>query len=259
MFKRGSNAPLLAKIKDLKGYDFMERQLPKHIGIIMDGNGRWAKKRGLKRWDGHKEGANVFRKICSYACDIGIKSITFYAFSTENWRRPPEEVAAIMELFREYLGEAEDRENENIRKGMQMHFIGRRDDMPEDIVSLMETAEENSKDASRIKVNIAINYGGRLEIVEAVRKIAQKVKAGEIQPEDISEDDISANIYTAGQDDPDLIIRPSGEYRLSNFLLWQSAYSEFWFSDILWPDFTTDDLDRAIDDYNNRSRRFGGV
>ena len=131
--------------------------------------------------------------------------------------------------------------------------------MPEDIVSLMETAEENSKDASRIKVNIAINYGGRLEIVEAVRKIAQKVKDGEIQPEDITEDDISANLYTAGQDDPDLIIRPSGEYRLSNFLLWQSAYSEFWFSDILWPDFTTDDLDRAIDDYNNRSRRFGGV
>ena len=243
----------------MKGYDFMERQLPKHIGIIMDGNGRWAKKRGLNRWDGHKEGANVFRKICSYACDIGIKSITFYAFSTENWRRPPEEVEAIMDLFREYLGEAEDRENENIKKGMQMHFIGRRDDMPDDIVSLMETAEENSKNASKIKVNIAINYGGRLEIVEAVKKIAEKVKNGEIQPEDITEDDISNNIYTAGQDDPDLIIRPSGEYRLSNFLLWQSAYSEFWFSDILWPDFTTDDLDRAIDDYNNRNRRFGGV
>ena len=243
----------------MKGYDFMERQLPKHIGIIMDGNGRWAKKRGLNRWDGHKEGANVFRKICSYACDIGIKSITFYAFSTENWRRPPEEVEAIMDLFREYLGEAEDRENENIKKGMQMHFIGRRDDMPDDIVSLMETAEENSKNASKIKVSIAINYGGRLEIVEAVKKIAEKVKNGEIQPEDITEDDISNNIYTAGQDDPDLIIRPSGEYRLSNFLLWQSAYSEFWFSDILWPDFTTDDLDRAIDDYNNRNRRFGGV
>ncbi len=225
----------------------------------MDGNGRWAKQRGLRRWDGHKEGANVFRKICSYACDIGIKSITFYAFSTENWRRPPEEVAAIMDLFRDYLGEAEDRENENIKKGMQMHFIGRRDDMPDDIVSLMETAEENSKDANRIKVNIAINYGGRLEIVEAVRKIAQKVKDGEMNPEDISEDDISANVYTAGQSDPDLIIRPSGELRLSNFLLWQSAYSELWFSDILWPDFTTDDLDKAIDDYNNRNRRFGGV
>ena len=225
----------------------------------MDGNGRWAKKRGLNRWDGHKEGANVFRKICSYACDIGIKSITFYAFSTENWRRPPDEVEAIMDLFRDYLGEAEDRENENIRKGMQMHFIGRRDDMPDDIVSLMETAEENSKDANKIKVNIAINYGGRLEIVDAVRKLAQKVKDGEMEPEDITEDSISANIYTAGQSDPDLIIRPSGEYRLSNFLLWQSAYSEFWFSDILWPDFTTDDLDKAIDDYNNRNRRFGGV
>ena len=237
----------------------MERKLPEHIGIIMDGNGRWAKQRGLRRWDGHKEGANVFRKICSYACDIGIKSITFYAFSTENWRRPPEEVAAIMDLFRDYLGEAEDRENENIKKGMQMHFIGRRDDMPDDIVSLMETAEENSKNANRIKVNIAINYGGRLEIVEAVRKIAQKVKDGEMNPEDISEDDISANVYTAGQSDPDLIIRPSGELRLSNFLLWQSAYSELWFSDILWPDFTTDDLDKAIDDYNNRNRRFGGV
>ena len=237
----------------------MERQLPEHIGIIMDGNGRWAKKRGLNRWDGHKEGANVFRRICSYACDIGIKSITFYAFSTENWRRPPEEVAAIMDLFRDYLGEAEDRENENIQKGMQMHFIGRRDDMPDDIVSLMETAEENSKDANRIKVNIAINYGGRLEIVDAVKKIAEKVKNGEMEPEDITEDDISANVYTAGQGDPDLIIRPSGELRLSNFLLWQSAYSELWFSDILWPDFTTDDLDKAIDDYNNRNRRFGGV
>ncbi len=237
----------------------MERKLPEHIGIIMDGNGRWAKQRGLNRWDGHKEGANVFRKICSYACDIGIKSITFYAFSTENWRRPPEEVAAIMDLFRDYLGEAEDRENENIKKGMQMHFIGRRDDMPDDIVSLMETAEENSKDANRIKVNIAINYGGRLEIVEAVRKLAQKVKNGEMNPEDITEQSISDNIYTAGQADPDLIIRPSGELRLSNFLLWQSAYSELWFSDILWPDFTTDDLDKAIDDYNNRNRRFGGV
>ena len=237
----------------------MERNLPKHIGIIMDGNGRWAKQRGLNRWDGHKEGANVFREICDYACEIGIESITFYAFSTENWRRPPEEVAAIMELFREYLGEAEDRENENLKKGMRMHFIGRRDDMPDDIVSLMETAEENSKDATKIDVNIAINYGGRLEIVDAVKKIASDVANGILRPEDISEDDISKNIYTAGQPDPDLIIRPSGEYRLSNFLLWQSAYSEFWFSDILWPDFTPADLEKAIDDYNNRNRRFGGV
>ena len=237
----------------------MSRNIPEHIGVIMDGNGRWAKKRGLNRWDGHKEGAKVFRKICDYACEIGVKSITFYAFSTENWRRPPEEIEAIMELFREYLGEAEERENENVVKGMRMHFIGRRDDMPDDIVSLMETAEQNSRSATKIDVNIAINYGGRLEIVDAVKKIAAKVRSGEMTPDEITEQDISDNIYTAGQPDPDLIIRPSGEYRLSNFLLWQSAYSEFWFSDILWPDFTTDDFDRAIDDYNHRNRRFGGV
>ena len=140
-----------------------------------------------------------------------------------------------------------------------MRFIGKRDDMPEDIVSLMETAEENSKNATRINVNIAINYGSRMEITEAAQKLAQKAANGEIKPEDITEKDVSDNLYTAGQDDPDLIIRPSGEYRQSNFLLWQSAYSEFWFSDILWPDFTTDDFDRAIEDYNSRNRRFGGV
>ena len=237
----------------------MSSNIPEHIGVIMDGNGRWAKKRGLNRWDGHKEGAKVFRKICDYACEIGVKSITFYAFSTENWRRPPEEIEAIMELFREYLGEAEERANEIVEKGMRMHFIGRRDNMPDDIVSLMETAEQNSRSATKIDVNIAINYGGRLEIVDAVKKIAAKVRSGEMTPDEITEQDISDNIYTAGQPDPDLIIRPSGEYRLSNFLLWQSAYSEFWFSDILWPDFTTDDFDRAIDDYNHRNRRFGGV
>lgn len=237
----------------------MKRTLPKHIGIIMDGNGRWAKQKGLDRWQGHKKGANVFRQICDYACDIGIKTITFYAFSTENWRRPPEEVDAIMELFREYLGEAEDRENENYEKGMKMRFIGQRDDLPDDIISLMQTAEENSKNACKINVNIAINYGGRLEIVQAVKKIAEKAANGEIKPEDITEADISENLYTAGLDDPDLIIRPSGEFRLSNFLLWQSAYSEFWFSNILWPDFTPADLEQAIDDFNARNRRFGGV
>ena len=140
-----------------------------------------------------------------------------------------------------------------------MRFIGKRDNMPEDIVSLMETAKENSKNATRINVNIAINYGSRMEITEAAQKLAQKAANGEIKPEDITEKDVSDNLYTAGQDDPDLIIRPSGEYRQSNFLLWQSAYSEFWFSDILWPDFTTDDFDRAIEDYNSRNRRFGGV
>ena len=237
----------------------MERKIPEHIGIIMDGNGRWAKLRGLPRSEGHKAGANVFRKICEYAGEIGVKYITFYAFSTENWRRPPEEVNALMNLFRDYLDEAEERQEENKQKGMRIHFIGHREGVPMDIISRFETTERDSKDADKIDVNIAINYGGRLEIVDAVKKIAQKVKDGEINPEDITEQDISDNIYTAGQADPDLIIRPSGEYRLSNFLIWQSAYSEFWFSDILWPDFTEADLDKAIDDFNNRNRRFGGV
>ena len=237
----------------------MERKIPEHIGIIMDGNGRWAKQRNLPRSEGHKAGANVFRKICEYAGEIGVKYITFYAFSTENWRRPPEEVNALMNLFRDYLDEAEERQEENKQKGMRIHFIGHREGVPMDLISRFETTERDSMDADRIDVNIAINYGGRLEIVDAVKKIAQKVKDGEINPEDITEQDISDNIYTAGQADPDLIIRPSGEYRLSNFLIWQSAYSEFWFSDILWPDFTEADLDKAIDDFNNRNRRFGGV
>lgn len=236
-----------------------ERKVPKHIGIIMDGNGRWATMRGLPRSEGHKAGANAFRKICDYACEIGLESITFYAFSTENWRRPPEEVSALMDLFRQYLYEAEDRKLENLKKGMRISFIGHREGVPQDLIELFDNTEEGTKEANRTNVNLAINYGGRLEIVDAVKILAQKVKNGELNPEDITEDSISEYVYTAGQPDPDLIIRPSGEYRLSNFLLWQSAYSEFWFSDILWPDFTPEDLDRAIDDFNNRNRRFGGV
>lgn len=236
-----------------------ERKIPKHIGIIMDGNGRWATMRGLPRSEGHKAGANAFRKICDYACEIGLESITFYAFSTENWRRPPEEVSALMNLFRQYLYEAEDRKLENIQKGMHIRFIGHREGIPEDLIELFDNTEKGTEEAHRTNVNLAINYGGRLEIVDAVKILAQKVKNGELNPEDITEDSISEYVYTAGQADPDLIIRPSGEYRLSNFLLWQSAYSEFWFSDILWPDFTPEDLDRAIDDFNNRNRRFGGV
>lgn len=235
------------------------RNVPEHIGIIMDGNGRWAKQRGLPRSEGHKAGAKVFKQICDYAGEIGIKYITFYAFSTENWKRPPEEVSSLMDLFREYMHEAEDRKAENLQKGMRMHFIGHREGIPEDLLNLFDTSEEESKDADKYDVNIAINYGGRLEIVDAVKQLGEKIKSGELDPDDITEADISSHLYTAGQSDPDLIIRPSGEYRLSNFLTWQSAYSELWFSDILWPDFTPADLDKAIDDYNKRNRRFGGV
>ena len=233
--------------------------LPEHIGVIMDGNGRWAKQRGLERSAGHKAGADVFRRICDYAAEIGIKYITFYAFSTENWKRPAGEVSAIMDLFRDYLFEAQEREEENIAKGMRIRYIGDRTALPEDIVRLIEQLENQSADKTTITVNLAVNYGGRDEILNAVKRLAKKVEAGELKAENITLNDIDGNLYTAGQPDPDLIIRPSGEYRLSNFLIWQAAYSEFWFSDILWPDFTSDDLDKAIIEYSKRNRRFGGV
>ena len=233
--------------------------LPRHIGIIMDGNGRWAKQRGLPRSEWHKAGAKTFRAICDYGAELGIECLTFYAFSTENWKRPADEVAAIMNLFRDYLTEAEEREEENAVKGMRIRYIGDRTALPADIVDMIDKLEENSADKRTITINLAVNYGGRDEILHAVRAVAQKVQAGELKAQDITLNDIDGNLYTAGLPDPDLIIRPSGEYRLSNFLIWQAAYSELWFSDILWPDFTADDLDKAIIDYSKRNRRFGGV
>lgn len=233
--------------------------LPQHIAIIMDGNGRWAKKRGLERTEGHKVGAEVFRKICQYGSDIGIKYMTFYAFSTENWKRSEFEVGTIMNLFRNYLAEMEEREEENDEAGYNVHFIGSREGMPDDIITLMDVVESRSSDKNKIHINIAVNYGGREEITHSVKVLAEKIKSGEISPDEITEDMISEGIYTKGQPDPDLIIRPSGEYRLSNFLIWQAAYSEFYYDDILWPDFTPDDLDKAINEYAHRNRRFGGV
>lgn len=233
--------------------------LPKHIGIIMDGNGRWAKKRNLPRYKGHIEGAKTFRKIGEFAADLGVKCLTFYAFSTENWKRPQEEVNAIMELFREYLKEADERSAENEEKGITLRFIGDRSGIPEDIAALMSHIENISSDKSKVVLNIAINYGGRHEIVNAVREIAEKVKNGEMDVCDIDENTISEYLYTKNLPDPDLIIRPSGECRLSNFLTYQSAYSELWFSDVLWPDFTEDDLVSALREFERRNRRFGGV
>lgn len=233
--------------------------LPQHVAVIMDGNGRWAKQRGLKRTEGHKVGAEVFRTIAKYCSDLGIKHVTFYAFSTENWKRSKAEVTAIMNLFRKYLDEMQRRAEENDEAGYNIRFIGSREGMPKDIVKLMNTVEERSKDKSNTYVNLAVNYGGRAEIVESVKKIAEKVKNGTLKIEDITEDTVSAGIYTAGQPDPDLIIRPSGEYRLSNFLLWQSAYAEIYVDDVLWPDYTPEDLDRALEAYAKRNRRFGGV
>lgn len=231
--------------------------LPQHIAIIMDGNGRWAKKRGLERSEGHKEGAKVFKKITEYAAKIGIKYITFYAFSTENWKRSQTEVGNLMNIFRAYLDEMQEREEENETSGYNIRFIGQKEGLPEDIVNMINIVERDSSDKDRIYVNIAINYGGRAEIVKAVKEIAADVKEGKISESDIDEALVSQHIYTCGQPDPDLIIRPSGEYRLSNFLIWQAAYSEFYYDDILWPDYTSNDLDKAIEAFSNRNRRFG--
>ena len=227
------------------------RVLPAHIAIIMDGNGRWAKKRSLPRSAGHAAGSKTFKDIARYCNKIGLKYLTVYAFSTENWKRPQDEVDNIMNILRDYLKDAKNFKDENIK----VKFIGDLEPLAEDIKELICDAEKESQNATGLHLNIALNYGGRDEIVHAVKNI---IKEG-VSEENITEELISANLYTAGQPDPDFIIRPSGEYRLSNFLIWQAAYSEFWFSDILWPDFTSDDLDKAIIEYSKRNRRFGGV
>ena len=222
--------------------------LPEHIGIIMDGNGRWAKKRGLPRTAGHKQGAETFRTISKECGRLGIKHATFYAFSTENWKRPKEEVDAIMRLFKQYLLEA--KEDITAAENNKLRFIGLKDGIPDDILTLMEEAEEDTKNNTGCDIALAVNYGGREEIVNAVNKLIADGKT------EITEEDISQNIYTVP--DCDLIIRPSGEQRLSNFLLWQAAYSEFWYSDVMWPDFSVQDLYKALSDFENRNRRFGG-
>lgn len=230
--------------------------LPEHVGIIMDGNGRWAKKRGLPRTAGHTAGAQTFRKIARYASNIGIRYLTVYAFSTENWRRPGVEISALMKLFKEYL-------NEGLRDfrddSIVLKFIGDKSGFNKELIELMEENEEISKDRDGMVCNIAVNYGGQDEIVHAVREIAGQVKNGTLSLEDISKETIASHLYTKGQPDPDLIIRPSGEHRTSNFLLWQSAYAEYVIMDILWPDFKESDFDAALIEYSRRSRRFGGV
>lgn len=237
MFKKEKNQP--------------NRNLPSHVAIIMDGNGRWAKKRHLPRTAGHAAGSKTFKEIARYANKIGLKYLTVYAFSTENWKRPEEEVKNIMDILRDYLRDVDNFKEENIK----VKFIGDLTRLEDDIIELMEQAEKKSQNATGLNLNIAINYGGRDEIVHAVKKmVAEGVAA-----EDITESTLSDYLYTAGQPDPDFIIRPSGEYRLSNFLIWQSAYAEYWFSDILWPDFKPRHLEKALESYMGRSRRFGGI
>ena len=231
-----------------------QENLPKHIAIIMDGNRRWARNKGLPVGLGHKEGAKTLEKIVRYAKNIGIKYITVYAFSTENWKRSQEEVSTLMNLMLNYLESYSKRaDSENIK----VKILGNRQGLSEKMVELIDRCMERTKNNTGITFNIALNYGGRDEIVKAVKNIVEKVKENEICIEDISEQTVSDNLYTKGQPDPDLLIRTSGEIRLSNFLPWQLVYSEFVFVEKNWPDFTEKDLDEAIEIYQKRNRKFG--
>lgn len=230
--------------------------LPKHIGIIMDGNGRWAKKRGLPRSAGHRAGAEALKKIITEANNIGVKHITVYAFSTENWKRPKEEVDYLMSLLLDYLRNAEKTlAGENV----VIRAIGSRKELSQEIREQIVKTEKFTRNNTGIVMNIALNYGGREEITNAVREICAEVSDGKINIADITDNTLDAHLYTKGQPEVDLLIRTSGEQRLSNFMLWQVSYAEMWFTDKLWPDFKPADLIQAIVDFQNRGRRFGGV
>lgn len=231
------------------------KNLPNHIAIIMDGNRRWAREKGMKATEGHKVGAETLEKIVSYCNKIGIKFLTVYAFSTENWKRGKEEIGVLMSLLRVYLEKLAKRANtENVK----IKVIGDIEAFEEDIKKSMIRIMERTKENTGLTLNIALNYGGRLELQYAIKKIAEKIKNGILELDNISEEIISSELYTSNQPDPDLLIRTSGEQRISNFLLWQLAYTEMYFINKNWPDFTDIDLDDAINEYNKRNRRFGG-
>ena len=233
-----------------------ERKIPAHVAVILDGNGRWAKAKGLPRTAGHIQGSKVVEDILDDVDDLGIKYFTVYAFSTENWNRPPEEVTALMGLLRKYMIGALKKASKN---NVRIRVIGDRTKLDADILESIENIEEGTKNNTGLQFQIAINYGGRDELRRAVSKLAKKAAAGEIKPEDITEKSIEAELDTAGIPDPDLLIRTCGEQRISNFLLWQLAYTEFYFTDVAWPDFSKAELEKAIDAYNTRDRRYGKI
>lgn len=239
------------KVTDVEAVD-----VPRHVAIIMDGNRRWAARRHLPRQLGHRQGVEAVRVITRAAGEMGIRYLTLYGFSSENWNRPADEVSDLMGLLKLFIRRDLAELHQN---GIQVRIIGGREDLEADIVSLIEEAETLTRANDRLKLTIAFNYGGQNEITSAVRRIAREVKAGRIDPEAITQEMVSAHLDTAGVPDPDLIIRTSGEKRLSNFLLWQSAYAELVFTDVLWPDFTPERLKESIAEYNLRDRRFGAV
>lgn len=233
-----------------------DRKVPTHIAIVMDGNGRWAKKRGLPRTAGHKVGAETFRTIANYAKSIGLKYLTVYTFSTENWKRSDEEVNAIMELLEKYLREIiRDMDKNQVR----FCFFGDMSRLSPQLQEEARIASEGSAKYSGVQVNFCLNYGGRAEILRAAQSFARECMDGTRKPEELTEEAFSDLMYSAGVPDPELIIRPGGEKRTSNFLLWQSAYAEYYFTDVLWPDFGPEELEKAIASYSGRNRRFGGA
>jgi undecaprenyl diphosphate synthase len=230
--------------------------VPRHVAIIMDGNGRWAKARGLPRTLGHREGAEALRRVVRAAAEFGVGYLTVFGFSSENWKRPPEEVTDLMGLLRLYLRQEIAEIDEN---GVRLRVIGNRDRLSSDIIQLIEDAERRTKDNTRLNLTVALSYGGRAEIVWAAQQLARAVRAGSLDPEDIDEAAFQRHLFTADIPDPDLVIRTSGEKRISNFLLWQSAYAEYVFMDKLWPDFSGEDLKIAITEFGGRKRRYGAA
>ena len=232
------------------------KKIPQHIAIILDGNGRWAKKRHMPRNMGHAQGSKAVEKVCEDAYKMGVKYLTVYAFSTENWSRPQDEVDALMNLLRGYMKDCIKISKKN---NMRVRIIGDKSRLANDIQESIAALEEASKDNTGLNFQVAINYGGRDELVRAVKKVSIKVATGELTADEITDEVIANHLDTAGIPDPDLLIRTSGEQRISNFLLWQLSYSEFYFPDVLWPDFSTEDLEKAIEFYNSRERKFGGL
>ncbi|WP_040948705.1 isoprenyl transferase [Gorillibacterium massiliense] len=244
------------KNRDHSMADIDRSAVPQHVAVIMDGNGRWAKKRGLPRIAGHHAGMKAVKRITIAADAIGVKALTLYAFSTENWSRPAEEVDFLMRLPQEFL---KLELQELVEKNVQVRMTGWREGLPEHTLAAFDEAEEKTKDNTGLILNFALNYGSRLEIVEAVRSVARDVESGILSPDDISESLFSSRLLTADLPDPDLLIRTSGELRLSNFMLWQIAYTEFWFSSLFWPEFSELDFYDAIREYQRRTRRYGGL
>ena len=236
--------------------EVQEENLPYHIAIIMDGNGRWAKKRGLPRIAGHHEGMNVIRKIVKQANKIGIKTLTLYAFSTENWKRPKNEVDFLMRLPERFLNKELPK---LIEENVIVRLTGSKESLPPHTVKAVENAVEMTKDNTGLILNFALNYGSRTEIIEAVKCLYKSIDEKKISADEISEEVLGDYLMTSGLRDPDLLIRTSGEIRLSNFMLWQLAYAELWFTETLWPDFTEEDFNNAVREYQNRARRYGGV